>query len=104
MRTDRVQVVHINMKLSFTCSIHAIEKHLNHRNVHESVFYNQHMLYKSIKNCLNRPDVVKQYGKRFEHIKRFTYDTGLMGYTDRTSKFVKVARQIRQLLLLPLTL
>ena len=71
------------MKSSFIVSIHAIEKHLDARNVHASVFFRQHMMYESIKNCLNRPDVVKQYGKRFELIKRFTYDIGLMGYTDQ---------------------
>lgn len=78
------------MKSSFIVSIHALEKHLDARNVHASVFFSQHMMYESIKNCLNRPDVVKQYGKRFELIKRFTYDIGLMGYTDQTSKSVKV--------------
>ena len=78
------------MKSSFIVSVHAIEKHLDARNVHASVFFSQHVMHESIKNCLNRPDVVKQYGKRFEHIKRFTYDIGLMGYTDQTSKTVKV--------------
>ena len=53
-------------------------------------FFSQHVMYESIKNYLNRPDVVKQYGKRFELIKRFTYDIGLIGYTDQTSKSVKV--------------
>lgn len=78
------------MKSSFIVFIHAIEKHLDARNVHASVFFSQHVMYESINNCLNRPVVVKQYGKRFELIKRFTYDIGLMGYTDRTSKSVKV--------------
>ena len=78
------------MKSSFIASIHAIEKHLDARNIHAAVFFNQHMIYESIKSCLNRPDVVKQCGKRFELIKRFTYDTGLMEYTDWTSKSAKV--------------
>ena len=52
------------MKSSFIVSIHAIEKHLDARNVHASAFFSQHVMYESIKNCLNRPDVVKQYGTR----------------------------------------
>ena len=77
------------MKSSFTISIHALEKHLDARNVHAPVFFNQYMMYESIKNCLNRLDVVKQYGKRFELIKRFTYDILLMGYTDRKTNLSK---------------
>ena len=78
------------MKSTFIVSVHAIEKHLDSRNIHASVFFSQHVMYESIKICLNRLDVVKHYGKRFDLIKRFTDDIGLMGYTDQTSKFVKV--------------
>ena len=41
------------MKSSFIVSIHAIEKYLDARIIHVSVFFNQHIMYEKIWKCLN---------------------------------------------------
>ena len=88
-------------------SPHAFEKHLDVSDVRASVFFNQFIMFKSVKSCLNQPDVISQHGKRFELLKRFPYNIGLIGYTKRSSQCVKVVYipgQEGQRLLLPLTL
>ena len=47
-------------------------------------------MFQSIKNCLNQPDEISQQGKRFELVKRFPYNIGVMGYTNQSSQSVKV--------------
>ena len=47
-------------------------------------------MFQSIKNCLNQPDEISQHGKRFELVKRFPYNIGLIGYTNQSSQSVKV--------------
>ena len=47
-------------------------------------------MFKSVKLCLNQPDVIWQQGKRFELVKKFPYNIGIMGYTKRSSQSVKV--------------
>ena len=44
------------MKSSFIFSIDEAEKHLDARNVHASVFFNQYMMYENIGKCLNECD------------------------------------------------
>ena len=46
-------------------------------------------MFQSIKNCLNQPDEISKHGKRFEYVKRFPYNIGVMGYTNQSSKSVK---------------
>ena len=71
-------------------SPHSFEKHLDVSDVRASVFFNQFIMFKSVKSCLNQPDVISQHGKRFELLKRFPYNIGLIGYTKRSSQCVKV--------------
>ena len=71
-------------------SPHAFEKHLDVSNVQASVFFNQFIMFKSIKLCLNQPDEIWQQGKRFELVKKCPYNIGIMGYTKRSSQSVKV--------------
>ena len=71
-------------------SPHAFEKHLDVSNVRASVFFNQFIMFKSVKLCLNQPDVIWQQGKRFELVKKFPYNIGIMGYTKQSSQSVKV--------------
>ena len=47
-------------------------------------------MFQSIKNCLNQPHEISQHGKRFELVKRFPYNIGVMGYTNQSSQSVKV--------------
>ena len=71
-------------------SLHAFEKHLDASNLSTSVFLNRFIMFQSIKNCLNQPDEISQHGKRFELVKRFPYNIGLMGYTNQSSQSVNV--------------
>ena len=71
-------------------SPHTFEKHLDVSNVRASVFLNQFITFKSVKLCLTQPDVIWQQGKRFELVKKFPFNIGIMGYTKRSSQSVKV--------------
>ena len=45
------------------------KKHLDTSDVSASVFFKNNIMFKSIKNCLNQPNVVEQYGTGFTHQK-----------------------------------
>ena len=75
---------------AFVISLYAFEKHLDASNRSASVFLNRFIMFQSIKNCLNQPDEISQHGKRFELVKRFPYNIGVMGYTNQSSQSVKV--------------
>ena len=75
---------------AFVISLHAFEKHLDASNLSASVFLNRFIMFQSIKNCLNQPDEISQHGKRFELVKRFPYNIGVMGYTNQSNQRVKV--------------
>ena len=75
---------------AFVISLHASEKHLDASNLSASVFLNRFIMFQSIKNCLKQPDEISQHGKRFELVKRFPYNIGVMGYTNQSSQSVKV--------------
>ena len=75
---------------AFVISLHAFEKHFDASNLRASVFLNRFIMFLSIKNCLNQPDEISQHGKRFELVKRFPYNIGVMGYTNQSSQSVKV--------------
>ena len=55
--------------ISINFSFQAFEKHLDASDVSVSVFFNPYIMFKSIKNCLNQPNVVEQYGKGFTNQK-----------------------------------
>ena len=55
--------------ISIKVSSQAFEKYLDASDVSASVFFNRYIMFKSIKNCLNQPNVVEQYGKGFTHQK-----------------------------------
>ena len=78
------------MKPSYIVSVHVIEKHLNGNNTEASVFYNRSLMNDSIQKCLNKPNLKNVRGKRFELIKTFSSDIGVMGYTNQTSNTVKL--------------
>ena len=46
------------MKSSFIVSIYEFEKRSDARNIHASVFFNQHMMYEHIGNCLSQCGIV----------------------------------------------
>ena len=75
---------------AFVISLHAFEKHLDAGYLSASAFLNRFIIFQSIKNCLNQPDEISQNGKRFELVKRFPYNIGVMGYTNQSSQSVKV--------------
>ena len=62
------------MKLPFTFSTHAVEKHLDVYNMSASVFFNERVMYRAIQKFLNNPNTENQNGKRFEMIKTLGYD------------------------------
>jgi hypothetical protein len=47
-------------------------------------------MYSAIQTCLHNPDTEKKHGKRFELIKTFSYDFGLLGHTNKPSNKIKV--------------
>ena len=75
---------------AFVISLQAFKKHLDASNLSASVFLNRFIMFQSIKNCLNQRDEISQHGKRFELVKRFPYNIGVMGYTNQSSQSVKV--------------
>ena len=46
------------MKSSFIVSIYELEKRSDARNIHASVFFNQHMMYEHIEKCLSQCGIV----------------------------------------------
>ena len=50
-------------------------------------------MFQSIKNCLNQPDEISQHAKRYELVKRFPYNIGVIGYTNESSQSVKVGQE-----------
>ena len=54
------------MKLPFTLSTHAAEKHFDVYNLNASVFFNERVLYRAIQQCLKCPNTENRNGKRFE--------------------------------------
>ena len=75
---------------AFVILLHAFEKHLDASNLSASRYLNRFIMSQSIKNCLNQPDEISQHVKRFELVKRFPYNIGVMGYTNQSSQSVKV--------------
>lgn len=78
------------MKQGFKLSTHAVEKHLDVYNVYASVFFNMDTMYHSVETCLQEPDTVKECGKRTEITKRFDFDIGILGFTNKPSNKIKV--------------
>ena len=85
------------MTTQFKLSMHAVEKHLNVydvrdvHDVHISKFHNKRLMDDCVRECLDKPDEVKQKGKRTEVTKSFDYDIGILGgYARRYSNRVKV--------------
>ena len=78
------------MKLPFTLSTHAAEKHLDVYNLSASVFFNERVLYRGIQQCLNNPNTENRNGKRFEMTKTFCYDIRVLGFTNEPNNKIKV--------------
>lgn len=78
------------MKTTFSLSDHALEKHLDVNNLSASVFYSKGMMYSTIRQCLEQPDLKKRNGKRMELDKTFTYPIGMLPHTDLPSYKIKV--------------
>ena len=74
----------------FRLSWHAILKHLNHKNVDASVFYNRHVMNKCVEQCLQNPDKITKQDRCFELIKTFPYDIGLSKFRERKLNTVRV--------------
>lgn len=79
-----------NMKTTFALSTHALEKHLDATNLNASVFYSKGMMYSAIRQCLEKPDVLKRNGKRLESSKTFPYPIGMLSHTDQPSYAIKL--------------
>ena len=80
----------IKMKPSYKVSVHAIEKHLNSDNTDASIFFNGRLMHDSIRKCLDKPDKKNDCGKRYELIKTFSSEIGVLGYSNRTSNTIKL--------------
>ena len=53
-----------DMKTSFSLSNHALEKPLDATNLSASVFFTKGVMYSAIRQCLEKLDIKKRYGKR----------------------------------------
>ena len=79
-----------DMKTSFSLSNHALEKPLDATNLSASVFFTKGVMYSAIRQCLEKLDIKKRYGKRVASSKTFTYPIGVLSHTDLLSYKIKV--------------
>jgi hypothetical protein len=71
------RLLRFKMKTTFTLSTHAVERHLDNKNVNASVFNNRRIMYHCVKQCLSSPDIKAKSGKRFDFTKSFPFYIGL---------------------------